>query len=112
MIGRTNGWGAAAVMLAALPLALQIAIEARQGAPNGATAASPAFFEASVRPVLAANCYDCHTDERMGGLRVDSREGLLAGGRSGPAIVPGDPDKSLLIAAVRQGGALKMLKGG
>src|SRR5205823_3894715 len=73
---------------------------------------SAEFFESRVRPILAANCYDCHTDERMAGLRVDSRDGLLKGGRSGPAIVPGDPERSLLIQAVRQTGALKMPKGG
>ena len=71
------------------------------------------FFEASVRPVLAANCYDCHADGQMGGLRLDSREALLKGGRSGPALVPGDPDKSLLIQAVRHTSEkLKMPKGG
>src|SRR5258708_16538661 len=48
----------------------------------------------------------------MGGLRLDSREALLKGGKSGPAIVPGDPEKSLLIEAVRQTKALKMPKGG
>ena len=48
----------------------------------------------------------------MGGLRLDSREAMLKGGKSGPAIVPGDPEKSLLIQAVRQSGALKMPKGG
>ena len=48
----------------------------------------------------------------MGGLRVDSRERLLQGGKSGPAMMPGDPDKSLLIQAVRQTGDLKMPKGG
>jgi mono/diheme cytochrome c family protein len=85
--------------------------EARQG-PATAPAASPEFFETRIRPVLATNCYDCHTDERFGGLRVDSREALLKGGRSGAAIVPGDADKSLLIQAVRQSGALKMPKGG
>ena len=63
--------------------------------------ASAEYFEAKVRPVLAANCYDCHTDQAFGGLRLDSREGLLKGGASGPAIVPGDPDKSLMIQAVR-----------
>ena len=47
-----------------------------------------------------------------GGLRVDSREALLTGGDSGPAIVPGDTEKSLLIEAVRQRGDLKMPKGG
>src|SRR2546426_4769591 len=48
----------------------------------------------------------------MGGLRLDSREGLLKGGESGPAIVPGDPDKSLMIQAIRQTDKLKMPKGG
>ncbi len=76
-------------------------------------AASPEYFEAKVRPVLAASCYDCHTEESLGGLRLDSREGMLKGGKSGPAIVPGDPDKSLMIQAVRQtGDKLKMPKGG
>ena len=102
---------AGSLILAALPLAFQIAAEARQARPPAA--ASPEFFEASVRPVLAANCYDCHGEEKMGGLRLDSREGLLKGGKSGPAIVPGDPEKSLLIVAVRQTReTLKMPKGG
>src|SRR4051812_18847158 len=102
------GW----IWLAALPLAVQIGLEARQAPAPAAQTTSADYFETRVRPVLAANCYDCHTDERMGGLRVDSRESLLKGGRSGPAIVPGDPEQSLLIAAVRQTGKLKMPKGG
>src|SRR5437588_10510582 len=98
---------------AALPLILSVAGEARQPPPPVSTP-PPAgdVFEATIRPILAANCYDCHTDQRMGGLRLDSRDALLKGGRSGPAIVPGDPDKSLLIQAVRQTGTLKMPKGG
>src|SRR5215470_19682711 len=96
---------------AALPLVAGIVGEARQ-APAAGAASSPEFFETRIRPVLAANCYDCHTEEHFGGLRVDSREALLKDGRSGPAIVPGDPDKSLLVQAVRQSGALKMPKGG
>jgi mono/diheme cytochrome c family protein len=103
------------MLLAALPLALQVGSEASgpNFQPPPAQAGSPEFFEASVRPVLAANCYDCHADERMGGLRLDSREAMLKGGRSGPALVPGDPDKSLMIQAVRQTGEkLKMPKGG
>src|SRR5579863_3142996 len=75
-------------------------------------AQNPDFFENKVRPILAENCYDCHTSAEMGGLRVDSRERLLAGGKSGPALMPGDPDKSLLIQAIRQTGDLKMPKGG
>src|SRR5258705_9160544 len=58
------------------------------------------FFETRVRPVLANSCYGCHTDTKMGGLRVDSRVALLEGGKSGPAIVIGQPDDSLLIRAV------------
>src|SRR3954469_17238282 len=113
MIRGTTFTRAALLVLAAAPLALQIAAEARQAASGTADARSPEYFETRVRPVLAANCYDCHAAERMGGLRVDSREALLKGGRSGPAIVPGDPDKSLLIEAVRQTRAtLKMPKGG
>ena len=69
------------------------------------------FFESSVKPVLA-RCSGCHSTTAMGGLRVDSREALLKGGASGPAIVVGDPDKSLLIAAVKHTGALKMPMGG
>jgi hypothetical protein len=70
------------------------------------------FFETRVRPVLVSACFDCHSDLASGGLRLDSREAMLKGGRSGAAIVPGDPDKSLVVQAVRQTGALKMPKGG
>jgi len=59
------------------------------------------FFEARVRPILAEHCYECHTDDEKGGLRLDSRAALIKGGDEGPAIVPGDPDSSLLIQAVR-----------
>ena len=70
------------------------------------------FFETKVRPILATECYSCHTDSQLGGLRLDSREAMLQGGKSGPAVVPGDPEKSLLMTAVRQTGTLKMPKGG
>ncbi|NNE20008.1 MAG: DUF1549 domain-containing protein, partial [Myxococcales bacterium] len=59
------------------------------------------LFENKVRPVLAENCFSCHTQTKLGGLRLDSREALLEGGKSGPAVVPGEPGKSLLIKAVR-----------
>jgi len=59
-------------------------------------------FEAKIRPALAKHCFRCHGPARKGGLRVDSRGGLIRGGRTGPAIVPGKPDKSLLIQAVRR----------
>ena len=60
------------------------------------------FFETQVRPVLAKNCFPCHTQARMGGLAMTSRTSLLQGGNSGPAIKPGNPDQSLLILAVRR----------
>jgi mono/diheme cytochrome c family protein len=66
------------------------------------------FFTQKVRPVLAQNCYRCHTAEVAGGLRLDSHAAVLKGGETGPAIVPGDPEKSLLIEAIRQTGDLKM----
>ena len=76
-------------------------------------AASSDFFESKIRPVLATNCYSCHAQSQLGGLRVDSFDALTKGGKRGTAIVPGDPDKSLLIQAVRQTDAeLKMPMGG
>jgi cytochrome c553 len=63
-----------------------------------------AFFEAKVRPVLIKHCYECHSVESgksKGGLLLDSREGLRKGGDTGPAVVPGDPGGSLLLAAVK-----------
>src|SRR5512139_1036240 len=84
-----------------------------QGATQLPAATLPAdYFEAQVRPILAGTCYDCHTDDEKGGLRLDSRESMLRGGDTGPAVVPGDPESSLLIQAVRQlPGRPKMPKG-
>ncbi len=61
------------------------------------------FFEKKIRPVLTEHCYECHsaTSKKLkGGLRADHRAGLLKGGETGPAITPGNPEKSLLIAAM------------
>src|SRR5688572_6386622 len=59
------------------------------------------FFEKRIRPLLAERCYPCHSGKtQWGGLRVDSRSGLLQGGTRGPALVPGNPEESLLIKAV------------
>src|SRR5260370_40238844 len=60
------------------------------------------FFETRIRPVLTESCLKCHGGKKVSnGLRVDSRESLLKGGDHGPALKPGDPDKSLLIQAIR-----------
>ncbi len=62
------------------------------------------FFELKIRPVLAGTCFKCHGGEKTSAeLRVDAREALLKGGDTGPAIEPGDPEKSLLIKAIRRG---------
>src|SRR3954466_4894989 len=60
------------------------------------------FFEQKIRPVLAAECYECHGSEKQkGGLRLDSREALRKGGDTAPGVVPGDPAKSLLLGAIK-----------
>src|SRR5262249_33975434 len=62
------------------------------------------FFEKKVRPVLAEHCFACHSaakGKKKGGLLLDSREAILQGGDTGPALVPSEPDKSLLIKAIR-----------
>ena len=68
------------------------------------------FFERKVRPLLVDNCYNCHSasTNSKGGLRVDDRNGLIAGGAGGPAVVPGKPEESLLLKAVRHEDDLKM----
>ncbi len=64
------------------------------------------FFESKIRPLLIDKCYPCHSAQARklkGGLFADNRDGLIKGGDSGPAIVPGEPDQSRLIDAVRYG---------
>jgi len=72
------------------------------GEPDPAIqAAREQFFEQNVRPLLAQNCYSCHGDRKQkGGLRLDSLESILKGGDSGPAVVPGKPEESLLVEAI------------
>ena len=63
------------------------------------------FFEKRIRPIFVAHCYECHSGEKKkheGSLFVDSRAALLKGGDSGPALIIGDAEKSLLMIAVRQ----------
>ncbi len=71
--------------------------------------AGPEFFEKFVRPVLADNCFQCHgPSEHKGELRLDSRTAMLQGGEMGPAIVPNNPESSLLITAVHYSDEPKM----
>ncbi len=72
------------------------------GAALAQESAAIQHFESKVRPLLADQCFKCHgPDKQRGGLRVDGRAHLLQGGDLGPAIVPGEPVKSLLVKAIR-----------
>ena len=73
------------------------------------------FFESKIRPVLVANCYACHSAEaktRMGGLSLDTKNGMLEGGQRGHAVVPGDVQSSLILDVLRYDGNPKMPPGG
>jgi hypothetical protein len=98
---RTAGAALAACVLASLaapPLDAQADGAGRDGIE---------FFEKRIRPVLADRCYGCHAagaKRIRGGLRLDTRQGLRQGGDTGPAVVPGDARRSLLLAAIRHAG--------
>src|SRR2546423_5305360 len=90
------------LLVASLLGALSVVAE-EATAPAALSAEQTQFFEAKVRPVLAQNCYKCHSVQEgksKGDLTLDTREGLLKGGENGPVLVPGDPEKSKLIKAI------------
>ncbi|HZZ20410.1 MAG TPA: PSD1 and planctomycete cytochrome C domain-containing protein [Opitutaceae bacterium] len=96
--GRAWALGALALASGALRLGAEIA--------STGPAISPAdlqFFEARIRPVLVERCYKCHSrdaDKIKGGLMLDTREGMLHGGDTGPAVTPGRPEDSLIVDAI------------
>ncbi|WP_260735641.1 c-type cytochrome domain-containing protein [Tunturiibacter lichenicola] len=68
-------------------------------------AAKPEFYTTKVQPIFQANCYKCHGGmNHRGGLSIQTRAGMLKGGHDGPALVPGDPAKSLLVRLIRHEG--------
>ncbi len=89
------------------PFAVLLALALLPANFAAAQAPSPAeiaFFEAKIRPVLAEHCYACHSTQAKkvkGGLRLDDRDSLRKGGDSGPVVVPGKAEESLLIRAIR-----------
>lgn len=85
-----------------LAATLLVALTSAIRADDVANADQMRFFESKIRPVLVDQCVKCHgADKQKSGLRLDSRSAALAGGDVGPAVVPGKPDESLLISAVR-----------
>src|SRR5262245_17608308 len=97
-------------------LVVAVAVATGMVAAPRATAADPKldpaqveFFERQVRPLFVEKCQECHgPDKQKGGLRLDSRDALLTGGDSGPALVSGDPSKSRLVQAIGYAGELRM----
>ena len=94
--------------LVARSLVLQAATALALLAQSATGSLDADFFETKIRPLFAQNCYACHTETRMGGLQLDSREHFLKGGKSGPIAVPGNPDASLLVRALRYDANPKM----
>ena len=94
-IAKTLALGAFAAAIVCQPVALQAA---------SPTPEQLQFFETKVRPILAQNCHKCHgADKQKGDLRLDVHDMALAGGESGPAVVPGKPEESLLVEAINYG---------
>lgn len=96
-----------AVLAAAVPASTMFTDFASAAEPKAeaeANAGDLEFFEAKIRPVLVEKCYQCHSAEAgktKGGLSLDTRAGIRQGGETGPAVVPGDADASLLLEAIR-----------
>src|SRR5437899_388468 len=87
-------------LLLALALVIPATVDAQDAKP--VTQAAAQFFETKVRPILAENCFKCHGEKKhRGDLRLDSLAAALEGGGRGPALVPGHPEKSLLIKAIK-----------
>lgn len=75
---------------------------------NSPAEASPQFYTEHVQPILEQNCYRCHAGmNHRGGLVLDSREGLMHGGKDGTVVVPGHPEQSLLVKLIRHEGSEK-----
>jgi mono/diheme cytochrome c family protein len=83
--------------------------EGANGADETISPADREFFESKVRPVLANHCYECHGSKvQKAGLRLDSRAGVLQGGESGAAVVPGKPEEGFLVSAINYGDDYQM----
>ena len=95
-----------AILMAGSVTAVFGQLQAAEDLPVSAspTAEQLEFFEAKIRPVLVEQCYECHSGTNAtpkGGLRLDLRDTLMSGGDSGPALVPGKPEESVLLKALR-----------
>lgn len=108
-LSRRRGWRGVlfvyALFCGATIIAAGLAAAAEPTAPQQKARAQTEFFETHIRPVLIEQCVSCHGPQKQeSGLRLDSREALFKGGAEGAAVVPGRPEESLLIEALRHEG--------
>src|SRR6188768_205235 len=105
-----SGFTSAALCLSALSFSVCVcrvdAAEPPAATKTGSSQVDDAgaqFFTTKIRPLLSRHCYSCHSQKAIkvkGGLRLDSRQGILKGGESGAVIVPGKPEESPLTLAL------------
>jgi hypothetical protein len=107
---RVIDWGFGIVSSRAAPLVAILSVLAPVVVhADEPSAAGLEFFETRIRPIFFEHCYECHGGAQVkGGLRLNSLSGFLAGGDSGPAVVAGKPEESLLVEAVRYDGSIQM----
>src|SRR6266481_699322 len=115
MIGRTiqrahQVWSGVAALTAVFAACALAAGWLAAEEPSPITPEQERLFEEKVRPLLAANCWECHGAKKQeSGLRLDSRPAVIEGGDSGErAVVPGDPERSLLVKAINHLGEYHM----
>src|SRR5438270_11986787 len=101
-------WGTVGALWAGMGIAAGTGtvLASGDGPKPGPDPGSQQFFSTRVQEIFASNCYSCHDQTAKGGLRLDSYAFLLQGGDDGAVIVPGNPDASQLIQAVRRTGDL------
>ena len=100
-------WARAALLTLLCLVGCSSGVKPPSAAPLEATqdATHPTAFNTQVKPILSRNCYSCHaTFNQRGGLRLDSPSAVLRGGKDGAILVPGHPEQSRIILAIRHEG--------
>src|SRR5262245_42027674 len=94
-------------------LAATVLLALPAGAARADEPVNDEFFEKKVRPILVANCVECHNAKKpKAELSLDSKAGFSAGSETGPIVKPGEWEKSLLVRVIRYDGEIKMPKKG
>ncbi|MCY2963970.1 MAG: hypothetical protein NT069_10050, partial [Planctomycetota bacterium] len=113
LVGNLRGFGLRTLMRCALAAATVVTTVHSTRAEEALNPADVEYFEKHIRPVLVSQCAECHSDsiQAKGGLRLDIAAGPKIGGQRGQTIIPGKPEESLLIKALKYDG-LRMPPGG